>query len=425
MNLSGNLQRVAPAEELELLKRLGRMAAECGNKLCLVGGSVRDVMTGIRGPDMDLALEGDVAQFAREAASEMSLEYVVHKSFGTATLTSPDGLRVDVATARRETYAQPGSLPEVSPDTIEADLKRRDFTINAMAVSLLPDDFGKLIDPFAGAADLEKKILRILHDNSFIDDPTRILRGLRFADRFAFEDRTDRLIRYALKERAFDTVSGVRIKRELRLILEENRRGWILELCREFGIGNAIQAGFEFRTNLFYPDDLVKAAWDMVFECEAGGYAEPWLAGLAAASAGISPEAMRSLAERLDATHNESEALIRTNEASDPKGLEIRDDASARQSQIAELLWDLPHETLVYLYAAGGEIGRSDITNFLRVVKHVKLEISGDDLIARGHKPSRRFSEVLKEVLRQKRDGLLKSAEEELQLAETLLKENE
>ncbi|MFA6448943.1 MAG: hypothetical protein WCX65_05740 [bacterium] len=425
MTLAGNLEQVVPPEELTLLRRLGEMAAERREKLCLVGGSVRDVMAGLRGPDMDLALEGDVSMFSSEAASELNLEYVVHKTFGTATLTSSDGLRVDVATARRETYSQPGALPDVTPDTIEADLQRRDFSINAMAVSLLPGDFGALIDPFGGAGDNKRKILRVLHENSFIDDPTRILRGFRFSDRFAFEEDTMRLLRGALACRAFDSVSGVRIKKELKLIFEESGRGVILENCRESGIGNAILSGFEFNANLFYPEDLMKGACDMLFEFETGGFAERWLAGLAAAAAGTLPDTIRALADRIDATHNEAEALIRTNSVSGPKYLAALRDPIVKQSEVAEILYDLPTEALLYLYAAGSEIERVNITMHLRFVRHIKLEISGDDLIARGYKPSKRFSEVLKEVLRRKRDGLVTGAAEELSLAESLLKEHE
>ena len=423
MNITAALEQAIPCKELELLRRLGAMAAERGEKLCLVGGAVRDAILGAPGPDIDLILEGDVRRFAEETAVALGLDCIRHDAFGTATLSSANGLRVDVAGARSETYSQPGALPHVTPDTIDADLRRRDFTVNAMAASMLPLGFGELLDPFNGACDIEHMLLRVLHANSFIDDPTRILRGFRFSDRFGFEEGTEKLVRDALKKRVFDTVSGVRIKKELRLIFEARSRGRILETCREFGVGGAIQEGFEFKTGLFYPDDRVAEAWEALYE--TGRASEYWAAGLAAAAAGAKPETLRALAERLGFTNAETEAMMLTNEASDPMYLEILGNTCARQSQIAELLENIPPEALVYLYAAGGEMVRVNITIYMRVVRHIRLTISGDDLIARGYKPSRRFSEALSEILRRKRDGFLTGAGEELRLAELLLKKEE
>jgi tRNA nucleotidyltransferase (CCA-adding enzyme) len=410
-------------EKLELLTRLGGMAAERGEKLCLVGGAMRDILLGRRGPDVDLTLEGDVLQFTSEAAAALGLECVAHKPFGTATLSSRTGLRVDVATARSETYTHPGVLPQIKPGTIQADLRRRDFTVNAIAMSLLPSNFGALYDPFGGERDIERRALRVLHAGSFIDDPTRILRGFRFTDRFSFDEETERLAHDAIEKRVFHTVSGVRIKKELKLIFETPERGKILENCRLFRIGNAIQSGFEFRAELLYPEDRVKFACDALFEGGAAEGTERWVAGLAAAAAGTPPEALSLFAGRIDATRTETEALLRTNETVAPRYAELLGGIDARPSDVVDLLSALPNEALVYLYAAGDKVQRVNITMYHRRLRHIRLEITGNDLIARGHKPSRRFSGVLREILRRKQDGLISTAEQELSAAENLLKE--
>lgn len=412
------------AARTELLTRLGVMAAERGEKLFLVGGAVRDILLGQRGPDTDLVLEGDVQKFTAEAASALGLDYVAHKPFGTATLTSREGGKVDVATARSETYEHPGALPQIKPDTIERDLHRRDFTVNAIAMSLLPDNFGSIYDPFGGVRDIRDGLLRALKPDTFIEDPTRILRGMRFSGRFNFEDKTESLVRDAISKRVFSPVSGIRIKKELKLIFESTDRGKIIENCRAFEVGNAIQHGFEFRSEVLYPEDMVKYACDVLFEgaeCET----EPWVAGLSATVAGNSAEELNLFAGRIDATHAETESLIRTGETTDPKYAAVLGEIDVQPSQMVDLLADLPMDALLYIYATGDELVRVNVTMYHRHLRHIRLEISGNDLIARGHKPSRKFSEALKEVLRRKLDGHISNAEQELRIAEYLLREKE
>ena len=144
----------------------------------LVGGAVRDLLLGRESFDVDLAVEGDAIEFARGLGGEVT----AHGRFGTAVVRFPDGRQLDVVTCRRETYAAPAALPDVEAGTIEDDLARRDFTVNAMAASL-GSDFGRLVDPHGGRADLENETIRVLHQQSFVDDPTRIFRAVRYESR--------------------------------------------------------------------------------------------------------------------------------------------------------------------------------------------------------------------------------------------------
>ena len=175
--------------------------------------------------DVDVVVDGNAPAFARRLAQVLGVPARVHERFGTATVPFPGARQLDVAGARRETYAKPGALPRVEPAPIEEDLGRRDFTINAMALELEPGR--RLLDPFGGKADLERRVVRMLHSDSPIDDPTRAFRAARYANRLDFrvDPGTRAWIAQASRSRAFDAVSGDRLCRELRLLFsEEDRR---------------------------------------------------------------------------------------------------------------------------------------------------------------------------------------------------------
>jgi len=189
----------------------------------LVGGAVRDILLGEPNFDVDVVVEGDAIAVARALAAAVGGRVRAHPQFGTAVVLYGDDGRIDVVTARSETYHAPAALPTVEPGSIEEDLHRRDFTINAMAVSLSGDEAGKLVDPFDGRRDLEAGRIRILHDRSFIDDPTRILRAIRYEDRFGFrmDEETEALARSCIETGHVGDLSGARLREELVALLEE------------------------------------------------------------------------------------------------------------------------------------------------------------------------------------------------------------
>ena len=233
-----------------LRKRLAAaraVARERGVRLFLVGGVVRDLLLGRKVEDLDLVVEGDGPDFARRLAARLRGTSREHGRFLTASVNLPGGGRLDLATARRETYDHPGALPRVAPASIEEDLARRDFTVNAMAVELAPARRPKLLDPSGGREDLRRRTLRLLHPRSILDDPTRAFRAVRYANRLGFYISRDAVvaIRAARKAGAFDQVSGDRIRRELELIFAEPgpdgaaRRLAALDLHRALGLRSA------------------------------------------------------------------------------------------------------------------------------------------------------------------------------------------
>ncbi len=207
----------------EQLRRAGRLADESRLSLYLVGGTVRDLLLGRPRTDIDLAVEGDGMGFATRLARASGSRCAPNPRFLTATVEMPDGRSLDVATARSETYERPGALPRVASSSMDVDLARRDFTINAMAISLNGRSFGELVDPFEGGADLQEKRVRILHDRSFIDDPTRLFRAVRFEQRLRFrlERGTERRFREAVAGGMIGNLSGPRLLEQLKLVCFE------------------------------------------------------------------------------------------------------------------------------------------------------------------------------------------------------------
>jgi tRNA nucleotidyltransferase (CCA-adding enzyme) len=234
-NLSSQLEEYLPPPVLALAKIAGKEGSELGQELYLVGGVVRDLFLGRANFDLDLVVEGDAIKLAQELAKNSRAKLTVHTRFGTAKLNYP-GFSLDLATARSESYSRPGALPAVQPGSLKDDLIRRDFSINAMALRLNPQHFGELVDQYHGKDDLDNRLIRILHPNSFIDDATRILRAIRYEQRLGFklEAETERLLRRDVA--MFDTISGDRIRHELELILKEAEPERVLRRAEELGV---------------------------------------------------------------------------------------------------------------------------------------------------------------------------------------------
>ena len=234
-NLSDLLVQTLDGAHLEVLHLLALQAAMLRMPLYLVGGVVRDILLGRLVKDFDLVLEGDSADFANYIVKKFGGRAVIHSKFGTATWVlnestfkrlnvpaldiSASPLSFDLISARSETYDYPGALPTVKYSTIDDDLHRRDFTINAMAIRLDGETFGELFDPLGGEKDLEAKLIRILHEKSFVDDPTRIFRAVRYAGRYEFEITSETLSLITDEaRRVLSQLSGERIRHEFDLI---------------------------------------------------------------------------------------------------------------------------------------------------------------------------------------------------------------
>lgn len=226
------MERQLPDAILEVVRLAGRLAAEGGREAYLVGGVVRDLMLGRPGTDVDVVVEGDAIELAHRLVAQQGTLVAVHPRFGTAKLRLGEQ-SLDLITARRETYPRPGALPQVAPGSIQDDLKRRDFSINAMAIHVSPSRFGTLLDPHQGRRDLQLCLVRVLPGDSFKEDATRMLRALRYEARLGFrlESETEGLMRRDAG--MLDTISGDRLRHELMLILGEDCPEAVLRRAEE------------------------------------------------------------------------------------------------------------------------------------------------------------------------------------------------
>ncbi|MCQ9207856.1 MAG: hypothetical protein NG712_00510 [Omnitrophica bacterium] len=224
-NIAGLVERRLPAYIFRLIRKIGRVAQEHGLSAYLVGGCARDLLLGVKNLDLDIVVEGDALVLVRLLKKKIKLNLVTYPRFGTATVTLPDGFKIDFASSRKEHYPRPASLPTVTPGAIREDLYRRDFTINTLAVKINRHGFGELLDLFCGQKDLKTGKIRVLHNRSFIDDPTRILRAIRFEQRYNFniEPKTLKLIRQAVSLGLLKRLTRFRLGREFILLLKEKR----------------------------------------------------------------------------------------------------------------------------------------------------------------------------------------------------------
>ena len=392
-------ERLSASPELDtLLRALTGLAPSF-----LVGGAVRDLLRGETSMDLDVAVEGDAVIMARELAQRLDGEASEHERFGTATVRA-GGLSVDLATTRRERYERPGALPVVEPAGLDEDLGRRDFTVNAMALALTGPSAGQLHDPHGGRADLEAGLVRVLHERSFIDDPTRLLRALRYEARLGFtlEARTERLAREAAAAGALATVSGPRVRDELMELLAESRAAHAVDRLGELGIAAALHPGLRADRELIERSALGAA--------QAG--ASQALTGLAALCSDA-PGELAGFVSSLGLAATARDAVLRAAHRGPALADSLR--TGARPSEIHELLAAEPPEALALglAFGAPGE----PVLHFLSELRGARLEITGDDLVAAGVPPSPAVGRALRETLRRKLDGELEGHEAELRVA--------
>ena len=365
----------------------------------LVGGAVRDLLLGGRPLDLDLVVEGDPAPVAAALGGDVR----THDRFGTSTV-SIDGFTYDLARSRRETYAQPGALPDVSPAPLSEDLLRRDFTVNALAIALTGDLAGTLQAAPLGLEDLRRRILRVLHDASFIDDPTRALRLARYASRLEFEidPHTLALLESALDAGAIRTVSGSRIGAELRLLAREPDPVSALRCAGELGIAHAIHPALGLDD-----EPLARRALALL---PADGRRD--LLALALATRHVPPPELAYLLHTLAFEASDRQTIIAAATRSPTLARDLG--RAGQPSEIAGAVADAGPELVALAGALGPE---REAREWLANLRHVRLEIGGNDLIEAGVPEGRAIGIGLHAALSAKLDGRLSGREAELREA--------
>jgi tRNA nucleotidyltransferase (CCA-adding enzyme) len=380
----------------------------------LVGGTVRDILLGEPNFDVDVAVEGDAIALARGLADALDGRVRAHRKFGTAVVLYREDQRVDVVTARTEFYDAPAALPSVEHATIREDLFRRDFTINAMAVSLKGEDFGRLVDPFGGRRDLEAKTIRILHNLSFIDDPTRIFRAIRYESRYGFrmDDHTQRLARGTIEMGLVGDLSSARLRDELVALLEEGDAGASILRLAELGAGAAIHP------HLAADDEAVELLGRMRGLNEHYGTAIPaWRLAFAVLARRMPPDEVYAWLRRLKVQRRDLERVAAAVTVG-PRILERLRGGSAEPADVVAAAD--PYAPDAPLFAMALE-ERPELDDYFRRLRNVQLEVSGSDLAELGLGESPEVGEILAELRRRKLNGLLDGRESELAAARELI----
>ncbi len=403
-NLATQLEQRLPAESLNMIRAAGELANELEFGLYLVGGAVRDLLLGRPNFDLDLVVEGNAPELANQLVQREGDEIIVHRRFGTAKLRRKKAC-IDFATARSETYAHPGALPTVRPSSIEDDLYRRDFTINAMAVHLDLDNFGKLVDPCGGEDDLKKKLIRILHEKSFIDDATRMLRAIRYEQRFDFrlEPTTEELLRKDLP--MLKTISGDRIRHELELILKEGFPEKMLRRAGELGVLKSIHPSFK---SDIWLEEKFRQARSINCSPSIALYFSLLVYHL-------SQEEGEDLVSYLRIPKITAQVMrdaLRIKET-----LSSLADPELSPSAIYRLLeGHRPLSILANAIASDSVLVRQRLHLYLNKLRHVNISLDGEALQQMGLSPGPRLGEVLRALYDSKLDQLVKTREEEEEL---------
>ena len=415
------LRSRASAVQLTVLDRTAAIAADLGMAVYLVGGVVRDLLAIGRLHDLDLTVEGDAVDLARLLAGALGARLRIHERFATAEITV-GGERVDLVTARTEEYPEPAGLPRVSPGDLEDDLRRRDFTVNAMAIGLWPRAEQGLIDPFDGRSDLGGGRLRVLHDRSFLDDPTRIVRGARLGARLGleFEAHTAELAVAAVAGGAFVPLSGTRLRREIALLFDDQRPSESLRMLERFGFHGVLE-----RADAFTPDDFdrLAAIVHLRRDSEASSEAEPaslpriqwWLASLIGLFRGQGRKTRRRLAQRLHMEGSVLESFVESGE----RLARLADRLAQSGDSVGEVgaLVDRlsPEERVVARVIVPPEV-RQRFAHWLDRWETLDLVIGGQDLIAAGFRAGPQIGRALEATLAARRDGRIE-VDEELEFA--------
>jgi len=382
------------------LRLIGQVAAEAGARAWLVGGPVRDLLLGGCPPDLDIAIEGPVEAVAQALAEHLQGRVQKTTRFLTATVVLADDFEIDVARARTETYPEPGVLPVVAAAGIEDDLRRRDFTVNAMALALAPGEFGELLDPHGGMADLQARLLRVLHDASFEDDPTRMIRAARFMLRLSFEleEHTRELLERAVAQRRPAAVSGARVRNELRLLFAA-APARALSMLADLGFFEGMGLAPASRRAIDACGRAPEAMHALGLDCED----VEWMAlclGIYAALSGQDPEA---LAERLMLDGDERAALRAAAEmvAHPPEALLTQ----VRDSELFEALEPRSPSALIACRTVLDRDAVARLERYWRDLRGTRADITGEDLKAAGHEPGSAFGEALRAALAAKLDA--------------------
>jgi len=422
-NLRTLVSRRLPSKIFNRLREIGALADAMDAPVYLVGGLVRDLLLGHTSLDVDIAVEGDGMTFARRLADRYGAGLKVFEKFATALVVFPYGFKLDVATARCESYAHPTALPTVKPSSIKDDLYRRDFTINALAIRLNASHFGELVDFYGGQRDLERNVIRVLHARSFVDDPTRVFRAIRFEQRFGFriEKRTLTLLKEAAASDLVHRLSGPRLRNELMRLLSERAPIRAIRRMAEFDLLRFLHTGLAWTARLAgLLSDLGKtlAWWTKQFPRRSLDRALVYFIGLMDE---LSASATDAVVKRLALPGEQANKISLAKKHLAPALRSLVRQRSPKPSETYRALANLPNEGLVLLIAKARSKGIAHlVSTYVATQQHVKPSLNGTDLKALGLKPGPIYKKILDRLLEARLNGEVKTKADERKLVKKL-----
>lgn len=428
MNLESQLEASLSPAQLRLIRLIADSASQSGFPLYIIGGSVRDLLLGSAIQDLDLTVEGDAIALARALAKRYGGRVTAHAKFGTAKWFLPKDLQVesvetlDLISARSETYKHPAALPTVNPGSMDDDIRRRDFTINTLAIRLDGAHFGELRDDLGGMDDLKQGIVRVLHAKSFIDDPTRMYRAVRYAERYGFKIAEETLALIPAARPLIEKLSAQRIRHELDLILEEWNAAAMLARLAGLDLLQPIHPALTFDesmrerlANLHTYRSLQRLSpWNITKGEQMRASDLGWLLWLMS----LSPEQMSALNDRLHFTADLLAALFAVSKMYAAQSSFL----GLKPSQCVERLEAYPLAAVEAVgYAAKDPRVKECFDEYISKWRYIKPHINGDDLKALGVEPGPRYAVLLRRLRNAWLDGEVKTEEEEKALLKTLL----
>ena len=429
-NLKGLLSERLPERILKLLDEAGEVADRLGFSAFLVGGFVRDLLLRIENLDIDIVIEGDGILFAEKFAERLSGRVKSHKKFGTAVVIIPSlpplekggrgEFKIDIATARMEYYEHPAALPIVEMSSLKNDLYRRDFTINTLAISLNKKGAWQLIDFFGGQRDLKERAIRVLHNLSFVEDPTRVFRAIRFEQRFNFSigKQTMTLLEGAVKKDLFNRLSGSRVYLELVLMLKEREPVKMVKRMQELSLLKFIHP------KIIYSDSMKELflnigetiSWHHLLFI--GSEAEGWFIYLMGLLDDLKDEDVLDVCRRLSISEHYKNKLLTSRSQIKEAYQELFSSGTNtfKSSQIYDVLHPLLLEALLFMMAkVPQERIKKAISLYLTKLRSVKIDITGDDIVGMGIERGPEVGSILKAVRDAKLDGFIKDKKDEME----------
>ena len=416
-NVQGLIEERVPPDVREALRSVGEVADEAGFPVYLVGGIVRDLFLRVTNLDIDIVVEGDGIVFAGMLVKRAGGHMKTHLKFGTAVVVLPNGLKLDIATARLEYYESPAALPTVELSSIKKDLYRRDFTINTLAVRLNQKRMGELIDFFGGQRDIKEKTLRVLHSLSFVEDPTRVLRAIRFEQRFDFKlsKHTENLIKSAVNMKLFDRLTGKRMYTELVLLFSEADPLKLLKRMKDFDLLKFLHPDLKAttETDRLFTGIGETLTWFRLLFLDL--VVETWFVFFLGLLDRLKDKAVDETLERLSVPVRNRERVLHARHRYRAVLAAFYKEPKPAPSRVYDLLVTLDTESLLLMMAkAKQEKAKKYISLYLTSLRNVRVELSGDDLKKMGIPPGPRYKKILAELLDAKLDGLVQTRDEEM-----------